>query len=189
MSNILQKLEERVVVLEKQICGNISPSTAEKKFSETPVIESLVNINTYISSALSGRESTNALINRLPELNSYLDPNFEDCDSRTEAKLEYILASESQIKENLRILTELEKLKSVLEVDIIKDAPELSRKLNNLSLNYLKMDEDSKDLNKEIHDLFNSYNTIINTISEALIQLDSRITLAEEAAKPKKQLD
>ncbi|XP_051172853.1 uncharacterized protein LOC127289119 [Leptopilina boulardi] len=189
MSNSLEILEERVAALEKQIYGNVSMSAAKEKFSETPVIENLLNINTFISTALSGRESINTLINRLPELSNYLDSNFEDCDSQTDAKLEYILTSEAQIKENLRLLTEIEKLNPVLEIESMKEAPELSKKLNTLSLNYLPMNEESKALNREIHDLFNNYNSIINSISETLIQMDSKITMAEIAATPKKQVD
>lgn len=189
MSNSLQILEERVAALEKQIYGNVSKSEAEETFSETPVIENLLNVNTFISSALSGRESTNALINRLPELTNYLDPNFEDCGSQIDAKLEYILASESQIKENLRLLTEIEKLNPSLEIESMKEAPELAKKLNNLTLNYLPLNEQSKALNSEIYDLFDKYNSIINSISETLIQMESRVTMAEIAAMPIKQID
>ncbi|XP_033220468.1 dynactin subunit 3-like [Belonocnema kinseyi] len=185
----IQILEERVTSLEKQIYGTGRTSAASSASPETPVIENLINANVFVSSALSGRENANALINRLPELSSYLDPHFEDSELQTDAKLEFLLATELEIRENLRLLNEMEKLIPVLETDRIRDVPELSKKLSSITLNYLNMNEQSKTLTGEIHQLFSKYNSIITSISELLITMDARITAAEIAAMPKKQID
>ena len=189
MVDSIQILEERVTALEKQVYGTNKTFVADEKLPETSVIESLMSINVFISSALSGRDNANTLMNRLSELNSYLDPHFEDCDLQTDAKLEFILAMECEIKENLRLLTEMQKLMPLLETDRIRNVPELSKKLNSITLNYLKMNDESKILTDEIHDLFTKYNSIITSISESLIAMDASITNAEIAAVPQKPKD
>lgn len=185
----IQILEDRVASLEKQIYGTGRTPVAGSALPETPVIENLVNANVFVSSALSGRENANALINRLPELSSYLEPHFEDSELQTEAKLEFILATELEIRENLRLLTEMQKLVPVLETDRIRDVPELSKKLSSITLNYLKMHEQSKTLTGEIHKLFSKYNSIIISISESLIAMDAAISAAEITAMAKKEID
>ncbi|KAG5313193.1 DCTN3 protein, partial [Acromyrmex insinuator] len=182
-------LEERIANLEKQVYGLGKMMNIDDPAPPNAIIDRLTDVNSLISSALSGREKPNALIKRLPELNGYLEPTCEDVDIPTSAKAQLLLTMEPEIIENHKLLNKVQELMPVLESERIKDAPELNNTLNKLSLSYLEAYEDSKELDAHVHDLLSKYNAVINSISESLIILDNTVIAAEVAAKSKKQTD
>lgn len=184
----IELLEERIAELEKQIYGCSIPSI-DDPLAETAVVDSLLHVNTLISSALSGREKANALVKRLPQLNELLDTTYDDGDLQTEAKLEVLFAVEDELQKNLELLNKVKELMPALEIDKIKNVPELTPKLEHLTINYLKAYEESNEVNHTIHEVFSKYNNIIDIISKTLINLDATLTTVEIAAAPKKQLD
>ncbi|XP_029044823.1 uncharacterized protein LOC114876975 [Osmia bicornis bicornis] len=185
----IELLEDRIAHLEKQIYGLMKANQGNDMPPENPMTDQLSNVNTLISSAMSGREKANAMMKRLPELNSYLDPEFESVEIPTEAKLQLLLAMAPEIQRNYELLQQMQELMPVLETDCLRDVPELSNKLNNLNLSYLKLYEESQGLNNHINEIFSKYNEVITSISESLIAIDATVTAAEIAAMPKKQLD
>lgn len=182
-------LEDRIANLEKQVYGPSEAINIDDPAPPNTVIDRLLDINSLISSALSGREKPNAIIKRLPELNDYLDPVSEDNDMPTSAKAQLLLTVESEIMENHKLLTKMQELVPILESGRIKDVPEFNNTFNKLSLSYLKAYEDSKELSDHVQDLLSKYNAVINSISVSLITLDAAITAAEMAAMPKKQME
>ncbi|XP_029169651.1 dynactin subunit 3-like isoform X2 [Nylanderia fulva] len=188
MSSI-KLLEDRIANLEKQVYGLGKTINMDDPAPPNTIIERLLDANSLISSALSGREKPNALIKRLPELNGYLEPVSEDYDVPTSAKAQLLLTMEPEIIENDNLLTKVQELVPILESNRIKNVPELNSTFNKISLSYLKAFEDSKELNIHVHDLLSKYNSVITSISESLITLDAAVTAAEIAAKPKKQID
>lgn len=182
-------LEDRIANLEKQVYGLGKIMNIDDPESPNAIIDRLTDVNSLLSSALSGREKPNALIKRLPELNGYLEPTSEDVDMPTSAKAQLLLTMEPEIMDNHKLLTKVQELAPLLESERIKDAPELNNTFNKISLSYLEAYEDSKELNAHVHDLLSKYNAVINSISESLIILDNAVTAAEIAAKPKKQID
>jgi len=182
-------LEDRIANLEKQVYGLGKMISIDDSAPSNAIVDQLTDINSLISSALSGREKLNALIKRLPELNNYLEPTSEDVDMPTSAKVQLLLTMEPEIMENHKLLAKVQELLPVLESERIKDAPESNNTFNKLSLSYLEAYEDSKELSAHVHDLLSKYNAVINSISESLIILDNAVTAAEIAAKPKKQAD
>ncbi|XP_015604910.1 uncharacterized protein LOC107272353 [Cephus cinctus] len=185
----IKLLEERVADLEKQIYGVGKCPSIDDPLPENSVVDSLLHANTLIASALSGREKANALVKRMPELNDYLDPKFENIDLQTEAKVELILTVEPQIREIIQMLEKMQELAPVLETELPHGVPELTGKLNTLTLSYLKVNEDSEALSAQTYEVFSKYNEIITSISKSLITLDAAVTAAEIAATPVKQLD
>lgn len=185
----IELLEDRITELEKQIYGLVKTIDANENPLENPILDSILHVNTLISSALSGREKANAIVKRLPELNNYLDPIVESSEIPTEAKLEFISATASDIQQNYEMLKQLQELMPILETDHLKNVPELSNKLNDLNLSYLKLYEDTQGLNNRINEVFSKYNEVITSISKSLITIDNIITAAEIAAIPKKELD
>lgn len=186
----IKLLEDRVADLEEQILGVEKIVTFNNvPVAKSSVIDNLLNANTLISSALSSREKANSLVKRLSELNTYLDPNFDDLDLQTEAKIELILALEPEVRENLQLLSKLKELMPVLEMEHICNVPELANKFNSLTLSYLKAYEDSEALNVEVRQVFSKYNAVITCISKSLITLDVAVIAAEIAAAPPKQAD
>ncbi|XP_011879813.1 PREDICTED: uncharacterized protein LOC105568616 [Vollenhovia emeryi] len=181
-------LEDRIANLEKQLYGLGRTMGVDDPAPSNAILDRLANVNSLISSALSGREKPNALIKRLSELNGYLEPTSEEVDMPASAKAQLLLTMEPEIMETHKLLTKVEELMPVLESERIKNAPELN-KFNKISLSYLEAYDDSKELSAHVHDLLSKYNTVINSISESLIILDNAVTAAEIAAKPKKQVD
>ncbi|XP_076644826.1 dynactin subunit 3 [Halictus rubicundus] len=185
----VELLESRIAELEKHIFGLKDANDSNNTPPVYPVIDSLLHVNSLVSSAVSGREKTNMAIKRLAELNGYLDPTVDTMDLPIEAKLQLLLTMAPEIKQNCDMLHQMQELMPVLETDRIRDVPELSNKLNELNLSYLKIYEDSQDLNGHINEVFSKYNEVITSISKSLITIDAAVTAAEIAAMPKKQLD
>lgn len=185
----IELLEDRIADLEKQIYGLSKPSEDRSAPVENPVIDSLLHVNTLVSSAMSGREKANAAIKRLPELNDYLDPVPESSEIPAEAKVQLLLMTATEIKQNYEMLRQVQELTPALEIDRLRDVPELTNKLNDLNLSYLKIYEDNQQLNGHINEIFSKYNEVITSISKSLITIDSAVTAAEIAAMPKKQVD
>lgn len=182
-------LEDRIANLEKQVYGLNKTINVDDPVPSNAIIDRVLDVNSLISSALSGRDKPNALIKRLPELNSYLQPVCEDVDVPTSAKAQLLLTLEPEIMENHNLLTKVQELTPVLESERIKNVSELNSTFNKLSLSYLKAYENSAEMSSHIRDLLSKYDAVINSISESLITLDTVVTAAEEAAKPKKQTD
>lgn len=184
----IELLEDRVIELEKKIYG-FTKKKENNDTLENPVIDNILHVNTLVSSAMSGREKANLMIKRLPELNIYLDPIIESSEIPIEAKLQLLLAMASEIKQNHEMLKQMQELTPVLETDRLRNVPELTNKLNDLNLSYLKLYEDTQGLNNHINEVFSKYNDVITSISKSLITIDAIVTTAEIAAMPKKQLD
>ena len=175
--------------LEKQIYGLAKKNETNDITLENPVIDNIIHVNMLISSAMSGREKANLMIKRLPELNNYLDPIIESSEIPIEAKVQLLLAMAPEIKQNYEMLKQVQELVPVLETDRLKNVPELTNKLNDLNLSYLKLYEDTQGLNNHINEVFSKYNEVITSISKSLITIDAIVTAAEIAKIPKKQLD
>ncbi|GAB1869766.1 Dynactin subunit 3 [Camponotus japonicus] len=182
-------LEDRIANLEKQVYGLGKTISIDDPAPSNAIIERLLDVNSLLSSALSGREKPNALIKRLPELNGYLEPVSEGFDIPVSAKAQLLLTMEPEIIENDKLLTKVQELAPILESERIKNVPELNSTFNKISLSYLKAYEDSEELSTHVHDLLSKYNAVVSSISESLITLDAAVTAAEIAAKPKKQID
>lgn len=185
----IELLENRIAELEKQIYGLAKKDETNDNSLENPVVDNILHVNTLISSAMSGREKANLMIKRLPELNNYLDPMIESSEIPIEAKVQLLLAMVPEIKQNHEMLKQMQELMPALETDHLKNVPELTNKLNDLNLSYLKLYEDSQGLNNRINEVFSKYNEVITSISKSLITIDAIVTAAEIAAMPKKQLD
>jgi len=182
-------LEDRIANLEKQVYGLGKTISIDDPAPPNAIIERLLDVNSLLSSALSGREKPNALIKRLPELNGYLEPVSEGFDIPVSAKAQLLLTMEPEIIENDKLLTKVQELAPILESERIKNVPELNNTFNKISLSYLKAYEDSEELSTHVHDLLSKYNAVISSMSESLITLDAAVAAAEIAAKPKKQID
>ncbi|XP_003699586.1 dynactin subunit 3 [Megachile rotundata] len=185
----IELLEDRIANLEKQIYGLTKANQTIDTIPKNPVTDQLLNVNTLITSALSRREKANAAVERLPELNDYLDPVCESLEIPAEAKVQLLLAMAPEIKKNYEMLKQMQELMPVLETDHLKDVPELSNKLSTLNLSYLKLHDESQELNNHINELLSKYNEVITGISKSLIAMDATVLDAEIAAMPKKQLD
>ncbi|KOC69874.1 Dynactin subunit 3 [Habropoda laboriosa] len=185
----IELLADRITDLEKRIHGLMKTTETNDTSLENSVIHNLLDVNTLISSAMSGRENINLITKRLPELNSYLDPLVESSEIPVEAKFQFLSAMTREIKQNYEMLKEIQELMSILESDHLKDVPELTNKLNDLNLTYLKLYEAVQGFNSRVNEFFSKYNEVITSISKSLITVDRIVTIAEIEAKPMEERD
>ncbi|CAK9833913.1 Dynactin subunit 3 [Anthophora retusa] len=185
----IELLEDGIANLEKKVYGLMKTTETNDTSLENSVIHDVLDVNTLISSTMSGRENINLITKRLPELNSYLDPLVESSEISIEAKFQFIAIMTPEIKQNYEMLKQIQEIMPILESDHLKDVPELMNKLNALNLSYLKLHEDIQGLNNHINEVFFKYNEVITSISKSLITVDHIVTKAEIAAKPKEQVD
>ncbi|XP_015171086.1 PREDICTED: uncharacterized protein LOC107063664 [Polistes dominula] len=175
----IKLLEDRLDELEKQVYGFGKVLQLDDSFPETSITDNLLHANTLISSALSGRENIAEAIKRLPELIKYLDISPDELDEPIQIKSLLLLLPEQEIMDNYKYLSKIQELMPVLETDSLKDLPELSVKLKELSLKQLKIHDEAEAFAKDMHAIFSVYNDVIDSISKTLITLDQEITRAE----------
>ncbi|XP_011498902.1 PREDICTED: dynactin subunit 3-like, partial [Ceratosolen solmsi marchali] len=173
-------LEARIAEIEKKIFGLNREPNADDKLPENNIIDSLLHANTLITSALSGRDKFNTLIQKLPEIEGYAESDYEQIDLQNDAKLEYILAMEPEIRESAKYLNQLKELLPVLDSDRFNNIPDMSEKLQNLTLSYSKLSDQTESQNEATRGLVSKYNEILTNMSILLIQLDAEVTKLEK---------
>ncbi|XP_044009317.1 uncharacterized protein LOC122853119 [Aphidius gifuensis] len=180
MATPIDILESRISELEIQVYGkNDMKSLVDTPSPDSSILDNLLHVNTLVSSSLSGRKNTNALVTRLLELNDLLDMSNKDDDVQTESKAEILLTMENDFHKNLEHLNKIQELSSSLDADELKYIPELTPKIETMALNYLQNYEKSTKISNDIQDMFSKYNSIINTISKSMVTLDAAISAAE----------
>lgn len=143
----------------------------------------LIQTNTLISSALSGREAVTAILQRMTELNQYLDPNFYESCLDVGSKRQFILTLYPEIKKYGESIQRLKTLLPVLDSAHLNNVPGLCSKLEQLTLTNLKMYEESHEVSQSIAQALRQYNEIIYSISQTFVQLEEIVTNLETEMK------
>lgn len=183
----IELLEDRITELEKQIHGLGKTEKTDDINPENSIVDNILHINTLISTSVSGRIEANAVIKRLLELNEYMDPVFESTKIPIDAKILFLLAMEPKIRENQKLLAQLEELKPVLDTEHIKNVPELTNALNKLTLSHIEICKTAKQLNTDLKEVVSKYSTVMTNLSKTFIALDTAVTAAEIAAKKRNE--
>lgn len=86
----LNVLDDRISQLEQRVMGSSATASGAMRGDggKHSVLEALSHASQLLNSALSGREKALAVMQRISELNRYMDPTFEDSTMTCEAKLE-----------------------------------------------------------------------------------------------------
>lgn len=185
----LNVLDDRISQLEQRVMG---ASGARGDPSKHSVLEALSHASQLLNSALSGREKALAVMQRISELNRYMDPTFEDSTMTCEAKLEMILAREKELRHDLASLEQAQRLVSnVLDnqnaISSMQAVSGLSGQLEKLTLITIDSVQGVEALNEQAQDLFQRYNSIVKELTRAFMILDEMVTAEEQKAKPKKK--
>ncbi|XP_071449406.1 dynactin subunit 3 [Hetaerina americana] len=181
----LDILENRINLLENRVIGK-----SNKLDVKTPVMDSLLVINSQIANALAGREQVTAVLKRLNELEKFMDPSYgDDIPLSAKAKLDVILSMEPEIEQNMKYFQQLQQLKSILDSEHIKNIPALQSKLDKLIVIELENKEKFENVTKEIYDMIEQYNDIVNSLSQSFVVWESTVTNCEIARQVKKPVD
>jgi hypothetical protein len=89
----------------------------------------------------------------------------------------------------VQALKHIQSLASVLDSEALKNVPNLTDRLERLTLFYLDKKQESAAITMNVMELLQQYNTIIMNITKAFIQMEDTVTKYELAAQPKKELD
>lgn len=174
-------LERKIAALELKVL----PMEKQEENIKLNVTDMLLQINTLISAALSCREVVTAILNRMPELNRYLDPSFCEYQLTTESKRQFILAIYPEIKKYWESIQKLKLLVPILDSEPLQNVPTLVPKLEHLTLSTLKLHEEGQQVSKSITEALQQYNDIISLISQTLIQFEELVTQFELQMRPR----
>ncbi|XP_026277931.1 uncharacterized protein LOC113206185 [Frankliniella occidentalis] len=190
----LNLLDDRISELERKVLGTRGSAAASLRgdTEKLSVLEALSHANQLLNSALSGREKALAVMQRISELNRYMDPTFEDSTMTCEAKLEIILARERELRQDLSSLEQAQRLVSnVLDnqnaISSMQAVSGLSGQLEKLTLITIDSVQGVEALNEQAQDLFERYNSIVKELTRAFMVLDEMVSAEEQRGKPKKK--
>lgn len=189
----LDILDDRISQLEQKVIGSSGAGAAALRGNsdKLSVLEALSHASQLLNSALSGREKALAVMQRISELNRYMDPTFEDSTMTCEAKLEIILARERELRQDLSNLEQAQRLVSTVldnqnAISSMQAVSGLSGQLEKLTLITLDSVQGVEALNEQAQDLFQRYNCIVKELTRAFMLLDEMVTAEEERSNPKK---
>lgn len=180
----VDSLEFRVQELERIVYGNEKPN---KSNFQLQYMDMLLSINNQLQSLVASREKVFGLFTKTEEIEKYLDPEYTDELSLTDAaKLELILSEEDKIRQTVDCLQKVNDLKDILDSQHIKAVPSLSPKLCELAAIQLDQQEECNNFSNKVQHLFNAYNKTIRILSQQFILWDEIVTKAELSQQVKK---
>ncbi|XP_054272371.1 uncharacterized protein LOC128992691 [Macrosteles quadrilineatus] len=180
-------LEDRVRLLELRVFGESQGE--DVALPQSSAVDSLLEVQRVVSSALSGREKITAAVKRLDQLEAVLDPMFEDSVIDSAAKVAFILSMESHLEEVTRQLVRLKELSPSLESEQLRNIPLLLRQLAKLTTTMVEQREKYELVDDGIQDLVSRYTEVINGITAVFATLDNLVTELEIKALPKPVID
>ena len=179
-SEALDILEKKIHDLEVQVFGEKVEAT--ENFN--PIIDSLLQANIMMLAAVSGREKFNSLFKRLNELNNYLDLNpLTEDPNGLNTKLNIILSMKDELESTCEKMEKIDKLKTILDDDKIKNALLLKDDLNNLLINHLSKKEKLNEISNDVNELSVQFNEVCLEISKSFFLLNEAISKFENSTK------
>ncbi|XP_074651395.1 dynactin subunit 3-like isoform X2 [Tubulanus polymorphus] len=178
----LETVEDRVAKLEQFIFGD-----NDKDAMYPRCIDTLGAINTKLVSGVTGKEKFAKILNRLPEVERYMDHGFTDRLTLSDpAKLDILLAEEDWIKKQAADLERLQELQKILDSEHLKVIPSLNEKFQELTKRHIEQQDRVAEFSEETKDLLNQYQSVVNLISKEFVMWDQMVTESERKALPKK---
>ncbi|XP_037532692.1 dynactin subunit 3 [Nematolebias whitei] len=171
-------LEMRLQTLENRIYGE----RKNKLGKPVKCAESLARIQAGLTNTANKRERVKILHKKIEDLMKYLDPQFTDHITVPDAmKLEFILAEEEFLVSQAALLEQVNSLQPLLDSTYIRDVPEHATKLQRLSQNHIKQQDQTETQSQEVKKLFEEYNKTMLLMSKQFTQWDETLTKLEEA--------
>lgn len=178
-------LEDRMTALEIKVFGQSHPVP---EISDS-ILDSLLDSHKVITSSLSGREKLVNAEKRLDQLETVLDPMYEDSVMDSAAKLAFILSMERELELVTKQLVQLSELSPSLENEQLHSLPQLMKQMNKLISLTAEHQQKFSTMDEDIDDLILRYTEIINGVTAVFTTLDIKLTEMEIKYKPKKIID
>ncbi|KAF6199453.1 hypothetical protein GE061_007479 [Apolygus lucorum] len=181
MDRALDILEVQMEELEKKIIGNVQLSN-----KETPIADSLVNSHNVLQQIVFNYDAISSVFDRITELETYLDPIYEDLAADTIMKAKFVLESEPKIRTMLNQLNSLKTMSAHLSPEPFKDIPNLNEQLRKYSEQIIKATIDFEEVIARTRQLSEDLNSAMITFDRAINLISSRISAIEDAGKTEK---
>ncbi|KAK6180411.1 hypothetical protein SNE40_012574 [Patella caerulea] len=188
-SEQLDVLEKRIESLEQIVFGCAEKDALYPKVSESDIkcIESLVEINNKLSTAITGKKRIPKAFSKVSDLKMCLDPAYSDELTLSEsAKTDTVLAEEEFLKQQAARLDTMQQLEEMIDSEHIKAVPKFSSKLHELSQIHINQQDQAALVTEDVQKLLDSYNTIVTLLSKQFVKWDETVTNLEIASQGKK---
>lgn len=176
-----EMLASRIEQIEQSVFGKEVPVDLK---DQPTCVDQLFTFHSRFSNAISKREKITRVLNRVNEIEKYMDPTFfDDISLSNEAKARVILAEEENIREMAKAMEKLQALSEVLNSEHLKGIPQLRQKFASLSQNCAEQEKTSVVFNAQVEELLESYNYSIDLLSKLFVQWDQKVTETEDKRK------
>lgn len=181
----LDLLEKRIDSLNR-VLGPI-PDT-DIKGTEN-FIDSLLSANTFLSSALTGRENISKVVQRADELERYLDPNYLEETQQVKSKEVYVNAIAPELANSFNQLSEIKSLEGTLGAEYFRNIPSNTDKLKEISKNNAEYQQQTELIEESLILAMKRYGEIQLGLVESLAVMNKRLDSIEEKLQKKKNAD
>ena len=176
---LVDELNGRIYTLEQRICGQVGILQQQQT-----IIDSLVAVNNQISELTAGRERFHQVNLQLEQLENVLShPEVLDLEYEEEANVQLVLLEENRLKHEALLYQEIDKLKSVLDSDNLRNHQELVPKLANIRALVIKQSKDAEKIAAESRELVLYHHKLTETINTLLTAFDKKLKELERAKK------
>ncbi|RUS79406.1 hypothetical protein EGW08_012819 [Elysia chlorotica] len=188
-NNSVDVLEQRIAALENLVYGGVEKDADYPKNvkSKTPCLESLLEIQKKMDTALSGKKRAALLYEKLPDLKKFIDHAYTDgLTLSDDAREEAVLTESEFLREQCALLQKLSENEKNIQSEHISAVPKFTEKLQTLSQVQLEQQDAVSYLNEESRRILNSYNNIVSLLSKQFVLWDETLTKLEIQATQKK---
>ncbi|XP_018334783.1 uncharacterized protein LOC112905845 [Agrilus planipennis] len=176
-------LEKRIAQLELSILPKDIEEDVRKKHLVTDL---LIQTHTMIATALSCREVVTSILQRMPEINDYLDPHYSENLLDTEQKKQYILELYPELKKTAELVVQFQKVNPFAE---LVDIDKLEDRLELATISNADIYKESQEVTHNILKSMQQYNDIISTIKVLFMQLECSVSEIEKSLQSKPVYD
>ncbi|CAG9835819.1 unnamed protein product [Diabrotica balteata] len=180
----LDLLEKRIEALELKVFPAGDPSAIANK--NQTITNILTQVQTFVTTALTCRETITSMLQCYGTLNEYLDPAGGADELEVEAKRHYILQLHPEIKDTLQTHTRiLQNLLPYVESENISKVVEMTAQLEEASVSHLNLYGEWRDTMYKMVVALQNFTDIMSSIKVLFSQLDNTLTSLEYSLQPK----
>lgn len=177
--NLMDEITNRIYKLEKRISGQVGILQQQQT-----IIDSLVAVNDKINELTTGCDRFHQVNKALEQLEEVLShPNVLDLEYDDEANVNLVLLEENRLKHEAILYNEIDKLKSALDSDNLRNHEQLVPKLAQLRPIILNQAKEAERIATETRDLIIYHHQLDEAIKKLLNSFDKKLKELERAKK------
>lgn len=180
MDNALDNLERRLDTLDR-ILGPNGDGPGEN------FVDSLISAETFIQSAMSGRENIKKVSDRSDQLETYLNPDFQEDQQKLDRFAAYINSFNYELQGTFTKLEEIKTLEPTLGAEYFRNIPGSSEHLKKLSDKNDEFKESQTFLEEQMLLSMKKFAEIEQGLVKDLATMNSRLDAVQEKIEKRKK--